>query len=75
MSIHKHHHCECPHERIKYCKICCKPYCLDCGQEWGNSGYTYYPCQITYTGTGDAPYTPAVTWSDTTCSTSHTHVS
>jgi len=38
---HQHHHCVCPHNNIRYCKLCQKPYCLDCGKEWGT--HTYYP--------------------------------
>jgi hypothetical protein len=28
------HNCICTHENIKFCTVCRKPYCVDCGQEW-----------------------------------------
>ena len=26
--------CKCKHESVKYCCVCCKVYCEDCGQQW-----------------------------------------
>jgi hypothetical protein len=35
MSIdHVHHHCECDHGEVKYCKTCKVAYCRRCGKEW-----------------------------------------
>jgi hypothetical protein len=38
--IHTHHVHDCTHERLKFCNICKKPYCLDCGTEWNPPVYT-----------------------------------
>ena len=45
MKKHNHHHCECEHENVKYCKCCKVVYCKDCNKEWKDySGWTWtYP--------------------------------
>jgi hypothetical protein len=58
--MHKHHHCICPHDHLKYCKTCSKPYCLDCGQEWG-MGY-FYPSTYAYYTNPTYILTTGVNW-------------
>ena len=38
-----HHHCECQHDRMAYCKNCDSAYCMDCKKEW-----KYQPTQYWY---------------------------
>jgi hypothetical protein len=52
---HDHHRCDCPHERLRYCKKCSVPHCLDCGQEWVTRPYNYY--YHYYTGPYSIPTT------------------
>ena len=39
--MHAHHHCECSHEHIRFCKHCQRPYCVDCSQEWYAQSWSY----------------------------------
>lgn len=64
--MHKHHHCECQHERIKFCKQCHRPYCLDCGQEWYAHSWYYTWTTPTYYTTPTIDTTPSITYSDHT---------
>jgi hypothetical protein len=45
-----HHHCECQHERVKYCPVCRVVYCEDCRREWVERGwnFTTYPYTTPY---------------------------
>jgi hypothetical protein len=45
------HQCDqytCKHEHVKFCTKCFKPYCEDCGKEWRETEYIYYPNTIWY---------------------------
>jgi len=49
---HSHHHCECDHSNVKYCKTCKVVHCLECNQEWRtfyNYNYNTYPYWGIYT--------------------------
>ena len=38
--MHFHNHCE--HKNIKFCIVCNKPYCPDCGMEWTSAPNWFY---------------------------------
>jgi hypothetical protein len=59
----KHDHDHCAHAHLKYCAYCQRPYCVDCGYEWGYL-YHHYQYPFTYTTSGD----PTVVTPTVTCS-------
>lgn len=60
-----HHHCECKHENIKFCKKCQRPYCVDCGQEWYEQSLSYtYPYYTITSETHTNPTDAGTTWID-----------
>lgn len=70
--VHSHHHCECQHEHIKYCRHCERPYCLDCGKEW--YAYQYYNTvgSYPYYGTYTITATSATQSQHDSCETNDT---
>jgi hypothetical protein len=63
---HKKHSCECKHENVKYCAKCSLVYCEDCGFEWNNNTWWYYPYQYpTYIQPLTPPCVITSTWGST----------
>ena len=40
---HNHVHDHCMHPKLRYCSHCECVYCVDCGKEWRDRWYYYYP--------------------------------
>ena len=64
------HKCkQCKHENIKFCSMCQKPYCGDCGKEWGEectrNHWDYYISDPWYPSTINPDYTTTTITYDT----------